>query len=44
MLERIYSGVRHIERKEEFKECTRSDQRIQKGISMRHRRRSKTRT
>jgi len=32
MLERIYSGVRHMERKGEFKEHTRSNQRIREGI------------
>jgi len=36
MLERIYSRIRYLGRKGEFRECKRSDQRIQKGISERH--------
>jgi len=42
MLERIYSRVRHIGRKEKFKECTRSSQRIRERIPMRYGRCSKT--
>ena len=44
MLERIYGGVRHLGRKGEFKEHKRSNQRVKKRISTKHRRCSKTRT
>jgi len=43
MLERIYSRVEYIGRKREFGKHTRSDQRIQERISLRHGRYSKTR-
>jgi len=44
MLERIYGRVRYIGRKREFGECTRSNQRIQERILLRHRRCGKIRT
>jgi len=43
MLEGIYSGVWYLGRKEEFEECTGSNWRIQKRISVRSGRYSKTR-
>jgi len=43
MLERIYSRIQYLGRKGEFRECKRSNQRIQKRISERHRRRSMAR-
>jgi len=38
MLERIYSRIQYLGRKREFRECKRSNRRIQKRISERHRR------
>ena len=43
MLEGIHGRVRYVERKREFGECKRGNQRIQKGISMRYGRCGKTR-
>jgi len=38
MMERIYSGVRHMGRKREFGERKRSSQKIREGISTKYRR------
>jgi len=36
MMERVYSKVQYLERKREFKECKRSNQRIREGISVKY--------
>jgi len=43
MLERIHGRVRYLGRKEEFRECKRSNSRIQERVSVRHGRHGTTR-